>query len=181
MRYKQVFAFAIADHQQVNSLTAEKVEQFEVRILKSDGLVVVNIPVDAPWNATNKGTRLIDRLISLDSGKSLSRPGRAQIEFMSNSIEDLMPAEQRHQFFVQSLAGTSLTELRLTDELSAGLRHAQRDKPQKEERGLEAEWQERLRSLEQWICELLIENQQLRVGLEPTMTSERGDRDASNV
>ena len=50
MRYKQVFAFAIADHQQVNSLTAEKVEQFEVRILKSDGLVVVNIPNDAPWN-----------------------------------------------------------------------------------------------------------------------------------
>ena len=35
MRYKQVFAFAIADHQLVNSMTAENVEQFEVRILKS--------------------------------------------------------------------------------------------------------------------------------------------------
>ena len=92
-----------------------------------------------------------------------------------------MPAEQRHEPFAQPRAGTSLTERRLTDELSAGLRHAQRDKAQKEERGLEAEWQEKLRSLEQWICELLIKNQRLRMSLEPTMTSERGDRDASNV
>ncbi len=50
MRYKQVFAFGVTDHQLVNSLTAEDVEQFEVRILKSDDLVVVNIPNDAPWN-----------------------------------------------------------------------------------------------------------------------------------
>ena len=108
-------------------------------------------------------------------------PGRAPIDSESNCIEDLMPAEQRHQPFAQSPAGTSLSELRLTDELSAGLRHAQRVKAQKEERGLEAAWQEKLRSLEQWICELLIKNEQLRVSLEPTMTSERGDRDASNV
>ena len=92
-----------------------------------------------------------------------------------------MPAEQRHEPFVQSPAGTSLAELRFTDELSAGLRHAQRDKAQKKDRGLEAEWQEKLRSLEQWICELLIKNQRLRMSLEATMTSERGDRDASNV
>ena len=91
-----------------------------------------------------------------------------------------MPAEQRHEPFVKSLAGPSLTEPRLT-ELSAGLRHAQRDRVQKEERGLEAEWQEKLRSLEQWICELLIKNQRLRISLEPTMTSERGDRDARSV
>jgi hypothetical protein len=95
--------------------------------------------------------------------------------------EDLMPAEQRHERFVQSPAGTSLTERRMTDELSQGLRPVQRDKAQKEERGLEAEWQEKLRSLEQWICELLIKNQRLRISLEPTMTSERGDRDASSV
>jgi hypothetical protein len=92
-----------------------------------------------------------------------------------------MPAEQRYEPFVQSPAGASLTELRLTDELSAGLRHEQKDKVQKEERTSEAEWQEKLRSLEQWICELLIKNQELRVSLEPTMTSERGDRDASNA
>ena len=92
-----------------------------------------------------------------------------------------MPAAQRHEPFVQSPAGASITELRLADELSAGLRHALRGKAQKEERGLEAEWQEKLRSLEQWICELLIKNQQLRMSREPTTTSERGDRDASNV
>jgi hypothetical protein len=50
-----------------------------------------------------------------------------------------------------------------------------------EERGSEAEWQEKLRSLEQWICELLIKNQRLRMSLESTVTSERGDHDASNV
>jgi hypothetical protein len=92
-----------------------------------------------------------------------------------------MLAEQRHEPFAPPRVGTSLTEGRLTDELSTGLRHAQRDEAQKEERGLEAEWQEKLRSLEQWICELLIKNQRLRMSLEPTMTSERGDRDASNV
>jgi hypothetical protein len=54
MRYKQVFAFAIANHQLVDSMTAENVEQFEVRILKSDELVVVVIPMDAPWNATEQ-------------------------------------------------------------------------------------------------------------------------------
>jgi hypothetical protein len=124
---------------------------------------------------------LIDRMISLNSGKSLSRPGRAQIGSESNCIEELMPAEQRHEPFVQSPAGASITELRLADELSAGLRHALRGKAQKEERGLEAEWQEKLRSLEQWICELLIKNQQLRMSREPTTASERGDRDASNV
>jgi hypothetical protein len=54
MRYKEVFAFAISDHQLVNSMTAENVEQFEVRILKSGDLVVVVIPIDAPWNATKQ-------------------------------------------------------------------------------------------------------------------------------
>jgi hypothetical protein len=92
-----------------------------------------------------------------------------------------MSAKQRHEPFAQSPVGTSLNEQCLMDELLAGLRHDQRDKAQKEERALVAEWQEKLRSLEQWICELLIKNQVLRVSLEPTMTSERGDRDASNA
>ena len=54
MRYKQVFAFALTDHRLVDSMTAENVEQFEVRILKSDDLVVVVIPIDAPWNASEQ-------------------------------------------------------------------------------------------------------------------------------
>ena len=92
-----------------------------------------------------------------------------------------MSAKDRHEPFAQSPVGTSLTEECLMDELSAGIRHEQRDKEQKEERALEAEWLEKLRSLEQWICELLIKNQELRMSPGPTMTSERGDRDASNA
>jgi hypothetical protein len=44
---------------------------------------------------------------------------------------------------------------------------------------LEEEWQERLRSLQQWICELLIKNQQLRMSLELATAAEGrepGDR-----
>jgi hypothetical protein len=38
---------------------------------------------------------------------------------------------------------------------------------------LEDEWQERLRYLEQWICELLIKNQQLRMSLESVKALEQ--------
>jgi hypothetical protein len=36
---------------------------------------------------------------------------------------------------------------------------------QQPEFGQEKHWQNRLRSLQQWICELLIENQQLRMSI----------------
>lgn len=41
---------------------------------------------------------------------------------------------------------------------------------------LEEEWQERLRFLEQWVCELLIKNQQLRMSLESAKVREQGGR-----
>ena len=44
----------------VSSMTAENVEQFEVRIVNSDDLVVVVIPIDAPWNASEEIYALID-------------------------------------------------------------------------------------------------------------------------
>ena len=38
----------------------------------------------------------------------------------------------------------------------------------------EEEWRERLRCAQQWICELLIKNQQLRMSLESATARERG-------
>jgi hypothetical protein len=38
------------------------------------------------------------------------------------------------------------------------------------------EWQDKLRSLQQWVCELLIKNQELRMALESATAPENGDR-----
>jgi hypothetical protein len=46
---------------------------------------------------------------------------------------------------------------------------------------LEEEWQVRFQSLQKWICELLIKNQQLRMALIEMNTREPGDRDGRNV
>jgi len=46
---------------------------------------------------------------------------------------------------------------------------------------LEEEWQDRLRSLQQWICELLIKNQQLRMSLELATAAERRERGSQNL
>lgn len=40
------------------------------------------------------------------------------------------------------------------------------------------EWQDRLRSLEQWVCELLIKNQKLRMALESARAQEEERPDA---
>jgi hypothetical protein len=45
----------------------------------------------------------------------------------------------------------------------------------------EEEWQERLRCAQQWVCELLIKNQQLRMSLESAKARERGDPYGRNV
>jgi hypothetical protein len=42
------------DNESVSSMTAENVEQFEVRILNSGDLSAVVIPIDAPWNASEE-------------------------------------------------------------------------------------------------------------------------------
>ena len=43
-----------------SSMTADNVEQFDVRILSSSDLVAVVIPIDAPWNASEEVYALID-------------------------------------------------------------------------------------------------------------------------
>lgn len=42
---------------------------------------------------------------------------------------------------------------------------------------LQLEWQDRLRSLEDWVCELLIKNQQLRMALAEARAAEPRDDD----
>jgi len=42
------------------SMTAENVEQFEVRIIDSDFLIVVVTPVGAPWNESREIYTLTD-------------------------------------------------------------------------------------------------------------------------
>jgi hypothetical protein len=39
------------------------------------------------------------------------------------------------------------------------------------------EWQNLLRGLQQWVCELLIKNQQLRMALESAAAQEKGKQD----
>ena len=43
-----------------SSMTAENVEQFEVRILNSSNLVVIVVSIHAPWNASEEVYALID-------------------------------------------------------------------------------------------------------------------------
>ena len=47
-------------NESASSMTAENVEQFDVRILDSSDLVAVVIPIDSPWNASEEIYALID-------------------------------------------------------------------------------------------------------------------------
>lgn len=48
-------------------------------------------------------------------------------------------------------------------------------------RGLEQEWHDRLSRLEQWISELLIKNEQLRMSLRLAVSTEQQDQDGRHV
>jgi hypothetical protein len=70
-----------------------------------------------------------------------------------------MDSEQRKEPCGKATVGSNTPLERLASRIIAG--------PQYEEpaRGPE-EWQDDLRSLQQWVCELLIKNQKLRMALE---------------
>jgi hypothetical protein len=87
---------------------------------------------------------------------------------MTICIGDVMAAQQRQEPFTQAPAGPIAPVQRLTGAPVEGLRHEQPGQ------GLEEEWQDRLRSLQQLICELLIKNQQLRMSLELAKAPEPG-------
>jgi hypothetical protein len=89
-----------------------------------------------------------------------------------------MTSLQPQESFVQAYGGPVPRLQRSTNTSVAGSRfeqphlHANRE--------LEEEWQDRLRSLQQWICELLIKNQQLRMSLELATAAElRGPGDCN--
>jgi hypothetical protein len=73
-------------------------------------------------------------------------------------IGDDIAVHQRQESFAQAAAGSTLPD-----------------------RVREEEWQERLKCAQQWICDLLIKNQQLRMSLESARARERGDRYVRNV
>jgi len=73
-------------------------------------------------------------------------------------IGDVIAVHQHQESFAQAAAGSTLPD-----------------------RVREEEWQERLRCAQQWICDLLIKNQQLRMSLESARARERGDRYVRNV
>lgn len=88
-----------------------------------------------------------------------------------------MTSLQLQESFVQVHGGPVPRVQRSTNAPVAGSRYEQPNQQPNWE--LEEEWQDRLRSLQQWICELLIKNQQLRMSLELATAAERrepGDR-----
>jgi hypothetical protein len=85
---------------------------------------------------------------------------------MAICMGDVMNTEQREKPFGNTAEESTMPLQRMTSQVIAG--------PQYEEpaRGPE-EWQDHLRSLQQWVCELLIKNQKLRMALESAMAQEK--------
>ena len=71
-----------------------------------------------------------------------------------------MSDSQREESFPTPLSGNDSSVQPQADTFDAELRHA---KPGQER---EEEWRQRLCSLQEWICHLLIRNQQLRMSLD---------------
>jgi hypothetical protein len=72
---------------------------------------------------------------------------------------------QRQESFATPLSGNDSSVQPLTDPSDAELQH---DKPGQEQG---EEWQQRLCNLQEWICQLLIKNQQLRMSLDSVISS----------
>ena len=94
---------------------------------------------------------------------------------MTICIGDVVAAQQRQHPFAQTLAGPLAPVERVT---SATVQGSRAEQPEK---AADEEWRERLKSLQQLICELLIKNQQLRSVLESAKGPEREDRIGANL
>lgn len=70
-----------------------------------------------------------------------------------------MADQQWQERFTPPDAGATASAQHLRKTFDGGLRHEQPGQTREEE------WQQRLQSLQEWICELLIQNQQLRMSL----------------
>ena len=88
-------------------------------------------------------------------------------------IGDVMNTEQRQKPFGDATAGSVTRLQRLASRVIAG--------PQYEEPAQRPEeWQDHLRGLQQWVCELLIKNQELRLALESAIAQVKEKQDGSN-
>lgn len=107
-----------------------------------------------------------------------------------------MPAEPCNELQTQAPARAYSADRRVTSRPAGSHRHdrtihdrvihdrSNHDRPtmgRHDEWASEEGWRERLRSLEERICELLIANQRLRMSLESAMTPAQGEQDAGNV
>lgn len=82
---------------------------------------------------------------------------------------DVLDAEQRRKPIRYSTAGFITPLQRPASRLIAG--------PEEElTRGPE-EWQDQMKRLQQWVCELLIKNQELRLALASAMAQEKEKQD----
>lgn len=89
---------------------------------------------------------------------------------MTICIGDVMDLQHPQNPCGEALPEFILPTQPLANHMVAGSKHEQPDQGPDE-------WGERLRSLEQWICELLIKNQQLRMALESAMAPENEEQD----
>jgi hypothetical protein len=114
-------------------------------------------------------------LFSRGRNRQNDRPGGA-IERRHDNDDDLhgdvMTTQQRQEPFGQAPTDTIASLQRLMSAPVSGLRHQQLDRGPG---GPEEQWQDHLRILQQWICELLFKNQQLRMSLEAALAPERED------
>jgi hypothetical protein len=91
-----------------------------------------------------------------------------------------MASHQLQESFAQVHHGGPVPRVqRLSNASVAESRYEQPN--QQANRELEEEWQDRLRSLQRWICELLIKNQQLRMSLELATAAERREPGGRNL
>jgi hypothetical protein len=86
-----------------------------------------------------------------------------------------MPAKQRHEPLPQALPSSIAPVERSVSTPIAGFR---RERPEAESA---EDFEDRMGSLQQQICELLIKNQRLRMSLELAITADRGEQDDRSV
>jgi hypothetical protein len=96
------------------------------------------------------------------------------VAMMAICFGDVIDSEQPQEPFGKVTAPPNEPLQHLASQVIAG---PQNGEP---ERGAE-EWQDRLRSLEQWVCELLIKNQRIRMALELARAQEEERPDAQSI
>lgn len=89
---------------------------------------------------------------------------------MAACLGDVMDSAQRRHPFGKGTAGPIAPVQGLANRAVAGTQY------EEPARGLEGR-QDQLRSLEQWVCELLIKNQELRMALDSVKAQEKERQD----